>query len=161
EASKQSADLRSSVTATKNDLGKQTAQFRDEMAASRQQLQAANALQPEMSTIREQLTKTSDELKKQQQTLASSENFVREVFSTHRTDIFRVDKPFDMNYATEAAIPPEKRSVVLLLLSSVPVPQTLQLQYKIFAQPPNSFFTIRNLVVFSWGDPLGNLKSDQ
>jgi putative transposase len=53
------------------------------------------------------------------------------------------------------------RSVIFMLLSASPVRETLQLQYRVFAQPPNSFITVHNLVVFFRGDPLGNLTDQQ
>jgi hypothetical protein len=52
-------------------------------------------------------------------------------------------------------------TIVLLLLQSVPIPQTLQLQWHVYAQPQDSYATVQNLVVFFWADPPDNLKTHE
>jgi hypothetical protein len=47
---------------------------------------------------------------------------------------------------------------VFLLLASTPIQGTLQLQQQVAVQPPNSYFSIHNLVVFFWGDPASGLE---
>jgi hypothetical protein len=50
-------------------------------------------------------------------------------------------------------------TIVWLLLDKSPIQGTIQLQYYVSVQPPNTYFVVaHNLIVFFWGDPLENLK---
>lgn len=137
----------------KRQIADQTRQAQVDVAALRGQLQDAARLQPEMISIREELTK-------QQKVLSSSGDFVRSVFSSHRMDYFQGGGADSSRYK----VLPRKSGVgatVYLLLSKPPIRQTLQLQYHIFAQPGNSYLNIHNLVIFSWGDPAGSLDQHE
>jgi hypothetical protein len=76
-------------------------------------------------------------------------------------EVFQIGQPPATRYAVVPPPPGTKVTTVLLLLQSVPIPSTLQLQFHIFAQPPNSYFTIKNLVIFGWSDPPEVLKTQQ
>jgi hypothetical protein len=52
-------------------------------------------------------------------------------------------------------------SVVYLLLRAVPIQGSVQLQYHVFAQPPNTYFSVKNVMVFIWGESPDNLKNKQ
>jgi hypothetical protein len=49
----------------------------------------------------------------------------------------------------------------MLLLSATPIPGTLQLQYHIFSQPPNSYVSLHNMVIFYWGQSRDALEAQQ
>lgn len=158
ESIKQSESLKSTALQSKSEVLKTTEGFKTDLAASRKQLEAANQLQPEMQQMRNKLVQTTDELQKQQNLLSSSQSFAKQVFSSHRVEYF----DFSPTSHTAAIIPPlpgGNRTVVLKLLGNTPIRNTLQLQYYVFAQPPDSFFVIaHNLVIFFWSDPPENLK---
>lgn len=158
ESIKQSESLKSTALQSKADVLKSTEGFKSDLATSRQQLQAANQLQPEMNQMRDKLSQTTEELQQQQKLLSSSQTFAKQVFSSHRTEYF----DFSPVSHTTAIIPPPpggNRTVVLKLLGNTPIPNTLQLQYHVFAQPPDSFIVVaHNLVIFFWSDPPDNLK---
>lgn len=100
------------------------------------------------------------DIQAQQKTLSSSEEFAKSVFSSPTVDYFQVGPPND-RYAV--MLPPQggKTTIVCLLLHSVPIAGTLQIQFHIFTQPPNSYINIKNLVIFFWGDSPDVLKTQQ
>jgi hypothetical protein len=54
--------------------------------------------------------------------------------------------------------PGENMTVVYMLLNKTPIPETVQIQWHVFAQQPTTFVSSQNPVVFFWGDPADNLK---
>lgn len=160
DAVRQSLAMKEATIQSKTEIGRETASFQSDLANSRQQLQAASKLQPEMESLQKQMTKATSDIEAQQKVLSSSQDFVKSIFSSHVVQIFNIGQPPKDRYAV---VPPSsetvKMTVVWLLLDKTPVAGTLQLQYYIFTQPPNSFFSIaHNLVVFFWSDPPGNLE---
>lgn len=159
DATRRSEEMKNLAIHSKAEIAQQTKVFESDLQGSRHQLEAANQLQPQMADMQKQLARATEEIQATQKTLSSSEEFVKSVFSTHTVEFFVVGlTPQDHYYI----IPPPSggnRTVVLLLLQSVPIQGTVQLQYHIFVQPPNSYFNIKNLIVFSWADPPDNLKN--
>jgi hypothetical protein len=92
--------------------------------------------------------------------ISSSEEFVKQVFSTHITYMFAFENFVQPNAVVIPAPQGVKNSIVMMLVPDSPIQGTLQLQYKIFVQPAGSYFQIRNLIIFFWGDPPQNLKTD-
>jgi hypothetical protein len=145
------------VTQVRNDASG----FKGDLEHSRKQLQQAQSLQPQMNDIRQQLEQALAQIRNQQTIISSSEEFVKNVLGSHRTDLFSVGHELKTRLVTMEPPKAGDRAVVLFLLSNPPIKETLQLQYRVFAQPPNSFVTLHNLVVFFWGEPLSNLLNQQ
>jgi hypothetical protein len=146
---------------TKAQMLLETLTFRQEVTDARAQLQVANKLQPEMAAMREELSRATRDIKAQQQVLASSEEFAKTIFASHTTELFRMTEPHTERYAI---LPPPtggNRTVVFIVLKAAPIAQTIQVQWHLYAQPADSFFNIHNLIVFMWGDPPGNLKTQE
>jgi hypothetical protein len=141
------------AAAAKLQIAKQTLEVRNEVDGLHKEIEEAGKLQPEMIAIREELTR-------HQKVLSSSEEFARSIFSSHRVDFFQPEQSPADHYRI---LPRAKGNgaTVYLLLNRVPIAETLQLQFHIFSQPSNSYVTIHNLVVFSWGDPAETLKAHQ
>src|SRR5689334_21531314 len=127
--------------------------LKGEMENSRSQLQATSKLEPEMSAMRKQLAQATTDIRAQQKVVSSSEEFVKGIFSTHFVEFFRIGQPPENLYAVLPPPPGTNRSVVFLVLHSVPIPETLQLQYHIYTQPQNSYLNVHNLAIFFWADP--------
>jgi hypothetical protein len=159
DASRQSRELQRTTLQTKAELSREAASVRSEVEKSRSQLQAASKLQPEMMAMQQQLAQATTAIQAQQKVISSSEEFVKSVFSSHVVQIFNIGQPPKDRYAV---VPPttkeNKNTVVFLLLNATPIQGTLQLQYHIYAQPPDSYFNIHNLVLFFWADPADNLR---
>ena len=104
-----------------------------------------------MEDMRKQLAQATADIQAQQKVISSSEEFVKSVFSSHAVEIFNIGQPPKDRYAV---VPPatkeNKLTVVYLLLKAAPIEGTLQLQYHVFVQPPDSYLYIHNLVVFFW-----------
>jgi len=101
-----------------------------------------------------------EELTRQQKVLSTSEEFAKNLFGSHQVEFFQPGQASP----ERCRVLPRKSgngATVYLLLSKVPIPQTLQLQYHVYSQPSNSYASIGNLVIFSWGDPADNLKAHQ
>lgn len=161
DAVRESQALKETTLTTQAEISRQTAAFQRDIESSRQQLQAANKIGPEMEGMRKQLAQATHEIEVQQKVISSSEAFVKSVFSSHVVEFFHIGQPPGDRYAV---IPPpagSKMTVVLLLLHSVPIQATLQLQFHVYTQPQDSYFTMQNLVIFFWADPPENLKTQQ
>jgi hypothetical protein len=157
-----SSDLKKTAAHVKGELAQESSSIRKQVIASTAELEAANKLQPEFETMRNQLAKATSDLAAQQKVISSSEDFAKHVFSSHQFALFTLDNFVQSN---AVVVPPPsssvKNTVVYLLLPAAPIPGTLQLQYHIFVQPPNSYGNFHNLVFFFWGDPADNLKQKQ
>lgn len=60
-------------------------------------------------------------------------------------------------------VPPSgnHKTLVYMLLDQPVIPGTIEIQWWVSYEPPGSFVSAHNLVIFSWGDPTGNLKQHQ
>ena len=168
DAARQSQALKQTTIQTQADISRQTASLRSDIDGSRQQLQAASKLEPEMASLRKQLAQATSDMQAQQKAISSSEEFVKSVFSSHVTEYFILKltpgavRTIDVNKRFAIIPPPAKEArntVVLMLLTSTPILGTLQLQQQVAVQPPGSFFNLHNLVVFFWGDAASGLET--
>jgi hypothetical protein len=161
-AAQLSGDMAKTASQTKTQLRNEASSVRMEVARSKSELGAVEKLQPEFDSMRAELGRATTELSAQQKVISSSEEFVKKVFSAHVTYEFTFK---DFVQPKAIVIPPPQGSkngntVVLMLVPDAPIEGTLQLQYKIYMQPPTSYVHIHNLIVFFWGDPAENLKTD-
>ena len=158
----QSQSMKETALKSKSEISKETASFRIDLEGSRQQLQAATKLQPEMENLRKQMEQTNAEIQKQQKVISSSEEFVKTVFASHRVEIFPITQMPTNRYAVLPPVAPNTRTAVYLLLEETPIMNTVQLQYHVFAQQPNTYFQVsHNLIVFVWGELPENLMNKQ
>ena len=155
-----SNDVKLTASKTNAELKSEATSVRSEVASSQSELGAVKKLQPEFDSMRAQLGKATSDLAAQQKVISSSEDFVKQVFSTHATYIFAFKDYIQPNAVVLPAPKGGKNTVVLMLVPESPIDGTLQLQYKIFVQPPGSYSHIHNLILFFWGDPPDNLKTD-
>ena len=161
QSEKASNDIVSAATKTKAQMESQGSSLKGAVDASRKQLEAANKLQPEMQKMQVQLTEATSAIAAQQKVLSSKEDLAKQIFSSHRIDVFGLDP---LVSARLVVVPPPSGSgdvIVYMLLNSVPIQGTVQVQARIFTQPPTSYVVFANLVVFFWGEPVDNLKANQ
>ena len=112
-------------------------------------------VQPQMTEMQKELKTATDQMREQQKVISSSEEFVKKVFSSHKIDLYFVGHEQSTRLVTVPATATNKNAVVAFVLSNSPIRETLQLQYRVFTQPPNSYFTIHNIVIFFWGEDMG------
>jgi hypothetical protein len=162
DASRQSQVLKDATIQAQSEITRQKAALQSDVENSRHQLQAAGKIQPEMEDMRKQLAKATSDMQAQQKVISSSEEFVKQVFSSHAVEMFNIGRSPKDRYAI--ITPPSKEAnsttVVMLLLSAAPIQGTLQLQYHIYLQPPGSYFNIHNLVLFFWSDAAEKLQQN-
>jgi hypothetical protein len=118
-----------------------------------------------MTAMQGQLSEAIGKVQQQQNTLSSTEDFIKQVFSSHQTRFFGVDTKLSetdvvaLQNKLEIIVPPKQKdgnTVVYLLLPQAPVEETIQIQYQIYVQPRNSFLHVKNILIFFWGQtPLG------
>ncbi len=149
-AIKQSQSMQAQAIRSKAEIAKNTTSFRADLDASRQA----------------KLARTNADVEAQKQLLSNSQEFLRSIFGTHRSDIFLgLPKHQGVPPGRYVILPPvngQGNTAVLLLLTATPIPNTIQLQYHVFAQQPNTFFVIaHNLVIFFWGETPANLEGKQ
>jgi hypothetical protein len=165
-AIKQSQSMQAQAVQSKAEISKNTASFRADVDASRHQLQAASDLQPQIEKLQTKLAQTNAEVEAQKKLLSNSQDFIKTIFSTHRAEVFfGLPQHQGAPPGRYVIAPPPNGSgttIVLLLLSATPIPNTLQLQYHVFAQQPNTYLVLaHNLVVFFWGESAANLEGKQ
>jgi hypothetical protein len=131
------------------------------VASSQTALQGVERLQPEFDSMRAQLGKATSDLAAQQKVISSSEDFVKQVFSSHMISLFTFDQLVKPDSIVLPSPAPGGNTVVYMLLPATPIPGTLQLQYHIYVQPPGSYGNIHNVVIFAWGDTVDSLKQKQ
>ncbi len=164
DAKVQSQLISKTASETKHELSLESADVKSQVAATRSQLEAAQTLRPGMEETQKQLATALEQVQAQQKAISSSQNFVKEIFSSYTTDIITVgaepvgasaiqpqgEKPFTLNG--------KQSTIVFLLLRSTPIQGTIQVQWGTAAEPHNSYLIVlHNLLVTFWGDPPGNL----
>lgn len=151
ESTREGKAVVESALSARRQIAHETLQAQNAIEGLQEQLQTASKLQPEMLSIR-------DELTRHQKVLSSSQEFVRDIFKSHHTEYFDATRSPSARYR----ILPRKNgqgATVYILLDQTPIAETLDLQFHIYSQPHGSYIAIHNLVVFSWGDPDANLKT--
>ncbi len=162
KAKKQSEAIQRLGSEATKQFSKEAAAVKSEVNTARTQIQAASELQPQMKMMQDQLGAARDQLQAQQKMLSSSEDFVKQVFSSHTYAVFDLKT---LRQDKFVVVPPPskdiKNTVLYVLLPTAPIQGTMQLQYRIFLQPPGSYFVLHNLLVFFWGDPPDGLKQSE
>ncbi len=155
-----SKEMTKRASQTSAEMRNEAASVKTKVAETQTELDAVKKLQPEFDSMRSQLAKATSDLDAQQKVISSSENFVKQVFSTHSVSLFNFNSFIQPSTVVIPAPQGTKLSVVLMLLPKTPIGGTMQLQWGVFAQPPTSYFSIHNLVIFYWGDPPEELKNN-
>jgi hypothetical protein len=88
QSKKEFAAAKIDITVASDNVANSTASFRKDLEASRHQLQAASDLHGQLEKLQTKLEQTNGAVEKQQKLLSSSQDFVKDVFKTHRSDIF-------------------------------------------------------------------------
>jgi hypothetical protein len=161
QSQKAASDIASAATKTKAQMASQALSLKASVESSRIQLQEANKIQPEMQKMKVQLSEATNAIAEQQKVLSSREDLAKQIFSSHRIEVFGVDP---LVSPRSIVVPPPSGQggiVVYMLLSSVPIQGTVQLQARVFTQPPTSYLVFSNLVVFVWSETLDTLKANQ
>jgi uncharacterized protein YoxC len=133
-----------------SELEKQTS---SQMRGSTQRVEA------EVKELHQQMESASKDMAEQQKKLASTDEIVKALFSKGVTEYFPTKADSQntviLPYKTAAA----NGAFVYMLLKAAPIYQTLELKWRVAAQPRSASVIIQNnVLVFNWGEPVENLR---
>lgn len=158
QAVSKSATVERSAAAALGLIESSSLRLEDSVTRVNSQLQTAQTLKQEVTQLRNDLAGARKEIEEQQKVLLNQELFVKNIFSSHRFDVF------DANSAPAIfrIVPtPPKGAIIYMLLSHIPVAETVQIQYHIFSQPRTSYVVMDNLVYFVWSDSVKDFLPKQ
>jgi hypothetical protein len=91
---------------------------------------------------------------KQQEKLENIELLVKNFFEriTHEAFQHTQDKKMLIHEVTD------RSAIVIFLLKSIPIHQTVQIQYHLYPQPKGSYFFHKNVVMLFWIDRIASLR---
>lgn len=120
------------------------------------QMQASSGrVDSEMKDLHQKIDAASNSIAEQEKKLESTDEVVKALFSKGVTEYFQTAA----NAPNIVIAPLQKGAIVFMLLKSTPINQTLEVKWRVFSQPRDSYGLLtNNLLVFNWGDPAENLK---
>lgn len=151
------ADVNKELTAARANNAKMK-ELSDKVAALEKQ-NAANVssatkrIEGQLSDLDQRVQDAQTQINDQQKKLTDTGELVMSLFSNSRVESF--DASMTGRYVVREG---NNRRVVIMLLSKIPIPQSIQIQWHVATQPKDSYFAFKNVLVFFWGDPKERLK---
>ncbi len=109
-----------------------------------------------MSELGAKVDAADQEIVVQQRKLTNTSELVKALFSKGETELF-IPAAGDNSKFCMISLP-QKGANVYMLLKSVPIYQTIQLQFHIYVQPKYSYTMFGNVLFFRWGDAVESIK---
>lgn len=172
-ADEQTIRIKATADQTRAELRKERASVTSDVTSAEGQLKAATALKPQMDAIQQELSHAIAEVEEQKKILSSSQEFAKQVFSTHTFDSIDFSDSSSGRSVVISLPPPvtppppptgpgvhrTTKAVAYFLLHSTPINGTLDMQMDLVRQPPGSYLpVVHNLVIFLWGDAPAAIK---
>jgi len=105
--------------------------------------------QKKLESAQRDISEAQKQISSQQEKLSDTDRILKEITSATITEQFSPNQdPIRMIVLDHG----DRKVSVYLLLSYVPIRQSLELQYHIYRQPRFSYWNIENLVILRWGD---------
>ncbi len=118
-----------------------------------------SVLNESAAAVQENLSQLQDQLNSQNMAIERTRSYMTDLITNQKTEIFISDNtseyeiiPIDNNNINNI------KAIVILRLENIPIAETIRLQFHLFAQPPPSYDSYRNIVFFGWGDNIKALK---
>lgn len=105
-------------------------------------------VQTQIKDMQASLRSSQEALDIQQKKLADVDQILKSFYEASTTDTVDTKKDSDRLVIIGHD---ETHVSIYVVLPRPPIPQTLQLQWHVYAQPRNSYYVQENLVVFRWG----------
>lgn len=139
-------------TGVKNDQGEL-----DKVQKQTQEMQASlGVAQGLIQKQQKELGSQQEALQKQQEKLADLDQLITSIYEARRSEIHEATQ----DSSTLVAVKHDDTHVdVYVSLDSPPIPQTVDLQWHVFAQPKDSFMIYGNVLIFRWGQSLEVFRS--
>jgi len=147
DSAKASSDVTATSAKSRSEIQRAASEVKGAAQSTTTELEKANELQPEIVRLREGLQQTTQQLEEQKKLLSSTQDFAKQVFSSRVEAEFGFPLPESESKPLTGAtvitptyviVPAQKtpdgrsQTIVYLLLPSVPIANTLSLQYHVF-----------------------------
>jgi len=124
-----------------------------------QQQETVSVQQQELKEMQGQLQIAQQDIAIQQKRLMNVEELVKPIFGKITKEVFSCRPQVTPRCI---AIPHgDQKASIFFKLVSVPIPETVVVQWWIHTQPPTSFRTYKNIIGFRWGDSVSKLKQHE
>jgi hypothetical protein len=128
-----------------------------EQQTSNQMKGSSQRVDARVLELNQKIDAATRDIAEQQKKLASTDELVKALFSKSTTEFFQTTA----NAPNVVIVPLGKGALVFMLLKSAPIAPTIEVKWRVFSQPHNSYWvTNNNILTFSWGDPADNLKQN-
>jgi hypothetical protein len=129
--------------------------IRDRMKHDQQEL---DQVQKETRTMQNSLRTAQTTLQKQQAKIGDLDQLLKAFYEARKTQVFDTKEDSDRLIALEHDA---SHGTIYVLLSLPPIPQTVDVQWHVFAQPKNAYFLQGNVLVFRWGQSIPSFRAQQ
>ena len=106
------------------------------------------------SNVFPSIVAASNRIESLQSNILTAETILKNFFENSKTEQFDFSQTNNLVVCTNSG----DRTLVAFRLSAIPIHNSLRLQYGVFTQPPGSYWNNLNVVFFSWGESLDNLR---
>jgi hypothetical protein len=114
---------------------------------------ATKRIESQLKELDQRVSEAQSQINEQQKKLTDTGELVKSLFANSHVEQF--NETVVGRYIVREG---DNRRVVYMLLTDIPIPQSVQIQFHIFTQPRNSYVVSRNVVIFFWADPAESLK---
>jgi F0F1-type ATP synthase membrane subunit b/b' len=150
-------DVGSAATIAKDVQGLSTRMSELEKKTSDQIDESSKTVDARVSDLNVKIDAAVRDIGEQEKKLDSTDAIVKNIFSKGTVEYV----PTNGNSSRVVVLPFGKGAAVYMLLGAAPIPQTLEMKWRVASQPRGSYFVLNNnAVLFIWGDPLENLKQN-
>ena len=113
-------------------------------------------VQKDTQKMQGSLHTAQEALQKQQEKLSDLDQLMKSFYEARKTEIFdtKTDSPNLVGLKHD-----DSHSTIYVVLSAPPIPQSVDLQWHVYAQPKGSYFMFDNIVVFRWGQSLDSFRT--
>jgi hypothetical protein len=115
-------------------------------------------VQKDTGRMQGSLRDAQQRLENQQAKLADIDQLLKSFYEARKTEAF--DTKTD---STDLIVlkHDDTHATIYILLSAPPIPQTVDIQWHVYAQPKNSYLVVNNVIIFRWGQSVESFRSQQ
>jgi hypothetical protein len=97
-------------------------------------------------------------LEKQQVKLADMDQLLKSFYEARKTEVFNTKTDAKDLIALRHD---DTHATIYILLSSPPIPQTVDVQWHVYAEPKTSYNVVNNVLIFRWGQSVESFRTQQ
>jgi hypothetical protein len=115
-------------------------------------------VQKDTGRMQSSLRDAQQRLENQQAKLADIDQLLKSFYEARKTEAF--DTKTDSTDLI-ALKHDDTHATIYILLSAPPIPQTVDIQWHVYAQPKISYHVANNVIIFRWGQSVESFRSQQ